>query len=442
MVSQWRYRERRVDGRMKILHTADWHFGKTLDGRDRLPEQREFVDELCRICDDERVDLVLMAGDAYQSSNPSAQAEELFYDALYRLSADGTRAVVVIAGNHDSPERLPASAPLAERYGITLIGLPKDGILAGASADTSRVRRVDAGPSWLEVAAPGCLHTAVIAALPYPSEQRLNELLAASLDEEQLQQSYAARVGALLGELAGHFRADTVNLVMTHIYVHGGVESESEVQIQLGGAYAVGPDVFPSRAQYVALGHLHRPQAVAASPVVARYAGSPIAYSFSEADGQKSVVLVDVEPGCSALVRQIPLSCGIPLVRWRAFGGLHEVRRWVEEKRDARAWIDLEIHVEHELSPAEMQELRRLRDFVQVRPVVRGGLQEADTDFSLVGLSPEELFIRFYWRQKGSAPKAELVRMFSQLALQSASADGGGDSRAADGDTAGEEAAN
>ena len=405
---------------MRVLHTADWHFGKTLGGRDRLPEQRAFVDELCRICADERVELVLMAGDAFQSSNPSAQAEELFYEALHRLSADGARAVVVIAGNHDSPERLPASAPLAERYGITLIGLPKDEIRPTGSAGGARVQRVAAGPSWLELTVPGCGHGAIVAALPYPSEQRLNELLSTSHDEGQLQASYEARVRALLEELAGHFRADAVNLVMTHVYVRGAVESESEVQIQLGGAYAVGPDVFPSGAQYVALGHLHRPQAVAGSPVPARYAGSPIAYSFSEADGQKSVVLVEVEPGSPAVVREIPLTCGLPLVRWRATEGLDQVRQWVAQERDVRAWIDLEVHTEHELSPAELQELRRLRDFVQIRPVVQGGSGAQETDFSLVGLSPEELFIRFYWRQKGSAPKEQLVTMFAQFALDSA----------------------
>ena len=114
------------------------------------------------------------------------------------------------------------------------------------------------------------------------------------------------------------------------------------------------------------------------------------------------------------------MSCGLPLVRWRATEGLDQVRQWVAQERDVRAWIDLEVHTEHELSPAELQELRRLRDFVQIRPVVQGGSGAQETDFSLVGLSPEELFIRFYWRQKGSAPKEGLVRMFAQFALDSA----------------------
>lgn len=111
---------------MRILHTADWHFGKTLDGRDRYEEQKQFVEELCYICEREQVDLVLVAGDVYQIPNPSAAAEELFYEAMVRLSAHGTRGLVIIAGNHDNPDRIMAPAQLAARHGIVLLGRPAD----------------------------------------------------------------------------------------------------------------------------------------------------------------------------------------------------------------------------------------------------------------------------------------------------------------------------
>ncbi|MCL6633070.1 MAG: exonuclease SbcCD subunit D [Alicyclobacillus herbarius] len=449
---------------MRILHTADWHFGKTLEGRDRLPEQAEFVDELVRICDEEAVQLVLMAGDVFQTVNPSAEAEELFYEALDRLAAGGRRAVVVIAGNHDNPERIAAPTPLADRLGITLIGRPHDELapsprwLAGGEASSRaapsatvfaetaygharrgeriasrRVQRVAAGPSWLELAIPDCPHTAVIAALPYPSEARLREWLTQSLDEADLQKSYSERIARLFSHLASHYRPDTVNLAMSHLFVQGGIESDSEIPIQVGGTYAVAPDAFPKTAQYVALGHLHRPQVMASGPVPVRYAGSPLAYSFSEVGHAKSVTLVDVLPGQPAEVQEIHLSAGRPLVRWQARGGLPEVTRWVEEGRDKQAWIDLEIHLTDALSIQDAQRLRQLHPgFVSIRPVfVQSG--EATTREERENLSIDELFVRFYERQRGGKPDEGLVRLFLELTAEGTDAGGDPDAEADDG---------
>lgn len=106
---------------MRVLHTSDWHLGRTLEGRPRLPEQEQFFDELVEIATGEKVQLILVAGDVFDTYNPSAEAEELFYDALERLADGGRRAVVAIAGNHDSPERLHAANPLALKHGISLL---------------------------------------------------------------------------------------------------------------------------------------------------------------------------------------------------------------------------------------------------------------------------------------------------------------------------------
>jgi DNA repair protein SbcD/Mre11 len=400
---------------MRILHTADWHFGKTLEGRDRLPEQAQFVDELCQICRDERVDLVLMAGDVFQTVNPSAQAEQLFYDTLDRLAHHGTRGVVVIAGNHDNPERLSASAPLAERLGITLIGLPKDPLEPSLYADVTRVRRVGAGPSWLELAVPGCAHAAVIAALPYPSEARLKELLSTSLDESEMLEEYNDRVQRMFAELAGHYRGNTVNLAMSHLFVRGGIESDSETQIQVGGTYAVHPSAFPAQAQYTALGHLHRPQDVAGGVNPVRYAGSPLAYSFSEVGYAKSVVIVDVEPGKPADVREIYLNSGKPLAKWIAPLGVGQVARWVDEGKDANAWIDLEVHLETGLSMEDTHMLRSLHPgFIHIRPVF-DLLERLVTPTELRNLPVHELFRRFFERQKGFTPDDALVAAFLEV---------------------------
>ncbi|UYZ14162.1 exonuclease SbcCD subunit D C-terminal domain-containing protein [Brevibacillus sp. WF146] len=404
---------------MRILHTADWHFGRQLEGRDRRAEQAAFVDELCRIADEREVHLVLVAGDVYDSVNPPAWAEELFYEALERLSAGGRRGVVVIAGNHDQPERVRAAAPLASKHGIVLLGLPKEApLLSGPEASPERVRIVDGGPSWLELAVPDVDHHAVVLALPYPSESRLKELLSETFTPEQMQLAFSERIQTLFADLAGRFRGDTVNLVMSHLFVMGGKETESERPIQIGGALTVSPDAFPPQAHYVALGHLHRLQKLGERPLI-RYSGSPLAYSFSEAGQSKAVVLVEIVPGGEVQEEIVYLQSGKPLARWKATEGIAQVERWLEEGRDAGTWIDLELHVSDVIDPAEFQRLRKLSDdFVSIRRVVVQGEREQEREEArteLAELQPDQLFRRFFERRRGAQPDERLVDLFLRL---------------------------
>lgn len=385
---------------MRVLHTADWHFGRLLEGRSRLEEQAQFVDELVALVHEEQVDLVLLAGDVYDSVNPPAVAEQLFYEAIARLGDEGRRPIVVIAGNHDNPERLAASGPLAERQGITLIGLP------------------NVQPVSLQVSRTG--ERAVIAALPYPSESRLKELLTDEFDQETLRGAYSGKVSALMRHQAEHFRTDTVNLAMSHLYVLGGYESDSERPIQVGGAYTVDPSAFVIGAQYTALGHLHRPQEVKADARI-RYSGSPLAYSFSEAGQAKSVTLLDIRPGEEPEIKELFLSSGKPLVRWQAKEGLEQVHRWIDEGKDARSWIELDVHLTEAMGMEQIQQLRkRHAGIVTIRPVYEQSEAESyDTAGLREHLPADELFRRFYTRQTGGAQaEPELVQLFLELLLE------------------------
>lgn len=379
---------------MRILHTGDWHFGRTLEGRSRLKEQEDFVDELVRMADDQQADLILMAGDVYDSVNPPAAAEQLFYEAAARLSAGG-RPLVVIAGNHDQPERVASVSPLVTRQGITLVGLP------AANAVT--------------IHAPRTGEIAKIAALPYPSEARLNELLVSEGNEDDLRQAYSARVGKLMGLLSREFTSKTINLGMSHIYVLGGVESDSERPIQVGGAYTVDPSALSVGAQYTALGHLHRPQAVKGDGMI-RYSGSPLAYSFSEAGQAKSLAMVDISPGGQPVLEELFLSCGRPLVRWRAKGGLEEVNRWLDEGLDDRAFIDLEVSLTEALSLAEIQRLRKSREgLIHIRPIYPD-MEVVEMEIERSRMPLHEVFRKFYQRQTGgAAPDDGLVQLFLEL---------------------------
>jgi len=410
---------------MRILHTSDWHLGKTLENINRIDEQRQFIDELCGIAEKEKADIILIAGDIFDTYNPSSAAEELFYDAVHRLNDRGRRAVVVIAGNHDSPERLCAASPLAYRDGIILLGYP--GSDAGAqSTIIGNIKIVDSGPGWLELSIEGCEHNAVIITLPYPSEARLEQVLSRDPDERRLQQAYSEKVGSIFAQLDVKFRDDTVNLAVSHMFVRGCKESESERTLQVGGAMTVDPGILPPNAHFIALGHLHRPQRVKGSLCPAYYSGSPIAYSFSEADYSKALYLIDAFPGCSAEIKEIYLNCGKPLKRWKAINGIEEALRWCEEGKDANAWIDLEVYTDRVLTIEEQKKLRELNPgIVNIRPVIK--TEETD----IAGCEGREtkkidvLFKEYYKHRTGTEISEELMSIFLEVLNSNEEEDGG-----------------
>ena len=343
--------------------------------------------------EEEKIDAILMAGDAFDTVNPPAAAEQLFYESMSRLSNNGKRPIIVIAGNHDNPDRLSAASPLAVHQNITLLGLPTTDVESIHIPTSDEILKV--------------------AALPYPSESRLKELLAEENDELALRNSYDARVKGIFDKMSEQFTADTVNIAMSHIYVAGGSSTDSERPIEVGGAYTVAATSLPANAQYVALGHLHRPQMINRAHTLARYSGSPLAYSFSESGYAKSVTILDAQPGKEVEMTEIPLSSGKPLTRWKAKNGLAEVYTWLDEQKDAQAWVDLEVHVEDALSLEEIHRLRKLHPgFIHIRPVFKAE-ELANETRSQREVPIEELFTKFYSRQTGGgAPDDELVKLF------------------------------
>jgi exonuclease SbcD len=399
---------------VRILHTSDWHLGRSLEGRSRLAEQEQFLDELVTIAADENVKLILVAGDVFDTYNPPADAERLFFDAAERLSDGGKRAIILIAGNHDSPERLLAANPLAIKHGISLVGYPGEQLMISGVQEGAR--RIATGPGWLELVIPECQERALVYALPYPSEARLNEVLTEELEERSQQIAYSERIGRLFREADQRFRADTVNIAMAHLFAFGGVESESERE--LGGALAVSPQSMPKSAQYIALGHLHRPQQVHSAPTVCRYSGSPLSFSFSEADQQKEVVLVDAVPGSLVQVKPVNMNCGKALKRWRA-ANIGEARSWCGEPKNQSCWVELEIMADKPLEVSELADLRKLHSgIITIRPIFPELTAAASEGCRLSEMSLVERFHLFFERDRGVAPPEDLVRFFLEMVNQ------------------------
>lgn len=416
---------------MRILHTSDWHLGRTLEGKSRLPEQRKFIDELCDILEEEEIQLVIIAGDVFDNYNPSAAAEELFYEALERISDHGRRGVVAIAGNHDSPERLRAANPLAHKQGIYLFGLPGEDMQPfamsakaydeiaiaeeGVAKEEEKVRIVDGGIGWIEIAIPNCRENAIILTLPYPSEKRLNEVLSPTMKEGDLQKAYSDRVALALEEGSRHFRSDTVNIITSHLYILGGMNSDSERNIQLGGAFVVEPRAIPKTADYTALGHLHRPQKVGGTPSPCYYSGSPLYYSFSESNQKKQVLIIDIIPQEKNEIKAIPLTSGKPMYIKR-FSSYEEAYAWCSAEENQNIWLHIEIHLEEPLSNLQLEELNNIHSgIIYKRMILPGAEEENEGDQLLQELSLQEQFQRFVAKETGAAPSQGLTDLFLEL---------------------------
>jgi DNA repair protein SbcD/Mre11 len=276
---------------MRFLHTADWHLGRVYHGVSLLEDQACVLQDFIRIVADTRPDAVLIAGDIYDRSVPPADAVRLLDLVLTEVVLGQKVPVVVIAGNHDGPDRLGFGAGLLTRAGLTVRG-PVD-------ADVTPLMLNDA-------------HGAVaVYALPYGEPAVVRN----ALEDEAIADHHAALAAQTARVRAVH-PAGVRSVVVAHAFVQGGSTSESERPLSVGGTGAVGADVFAG-FDYVALGHLHRPQAVGSagasasestrSPGCIQYSGSLLKYSFAEAGHDKSVTLVDMDAHGHCTVERLPL---------------------------------------------------------------------------------------------------------------------------------------
>ena len=384
---------------MKFLHCSDLHLGKTLENNSRLDEQREVLQEIVEICAEENIDLVLISGDIYDAFIPPAAAEVLFYDFVLKLSENSRRKIVLIAGNHDQPERLAAAKELASNQGIYIVSKPT--LLSFELKNGEQVK---------------------IAALPYLSEARFGEAFLTEIqDEHTAADDYQQQLKTCFELISLGFSPKSANIVMAHLFVNGGKVSESErplaIPMQVGGSFGVSTDVFPA-ADYIALGHLHRPQQVKSS-VPCYYSGSPLAYSFSEANQQKIVIVAEIamlgeEKKCN--LQEIPLRSGLPLSRHMALS-YDEALNWCLDERNHHCWLELQIRVESGiLSAPEIDSLRKAHPHLSaIRPIYPIFDEEQKRQQRAEELDISERFRLFAAMREGVECDDELLQAFKEL---------------------------
>lgn len=401
---------------MKILHTADWHLGKNLEGASRLEEQAAFLIDFIEMAKRHEPDLIIIAGDIYDSGNPPSKAESLFYETLKVLSEGGKRLTLVISGNHDNPDRLVAAGPLAKEHGILMAGLPKTVIEPGQYGNHQVVA---SGEGYVEIDVNG--ERAVILTVAYPSEKRLNEVIYINEEEEEERATtYAERLKVYFKQLAEHYRTDTVNLMVSHLFAMGSEESGSERSIQLGGSYIVDASCFPQSAQYIALGHVHKPQIVPGTDHRARYSGSPIHYSKKEINFAKKCLLVNVKAGMEAEVEELAVPVYKPIEIWKA-ASFEEALELAAENAERDCWVYFEIETQTYIREDQIKQLRSIKkDILEIMPIMaeRDVLLTSDVNFADQSL--EVLFKAFYQKERGIEPTDELVELLLDLAVNEA----------------------
>ena len=377
---------------MRILHTADWHVGRTLYRRQRLDECEAVLAELAQIAAEEQVDLVLVCGDVFEQYAPSAEAERIVYSTLLALRQTGAQ-VLVIPGNHDNPRRFHAVEEVFAVAGVRIV--PKvmrperGGVVEIKASDGARVQ---------------------VACLPWVAERELYTAADLMRERDQPYEKYADELPKLIGALCAGLDPATVTVLAGHLYVDGSALGGGERALTIGQTFAIDPPGLPTTVQYIALGHVHRPQNVPRAATPARYAGSILQLDFGEAEQAKSVTLVDVEPGRPPRISERPLTTGRALRQIRTT--LDELATY--QDTDDTSWLKVELVCERP-QPGLADEVRRI---VPNALEVRLDYPREDAEKragELRHLSPRELFARYYRERHGAELDQEVAKLFDEL---------------------------
>lgn len=317
---------------IRVLHTSDWHIGRMLFGKKRYKEHEAFLKWLVTTIREREVEVLLVAGDIFDTNTPSNRAQQIYYRFLFEVAATGCRHVVVTGGNHDSPTFLNAPRELLRALNIYVVGSACD----DPSEEVLVLRGLDGEPEM------------VVCAVPYLRDRDVRQ---AEAGEDS-----ATKQQRLLNGIREHYEAvaqvaetrvteagrRVPVVAMGHLFTEGGevTEGDGVRELYIGSLAQVAPGSFPAVFDYVALGHLHRAQEV--KEVAARYSGAPLAMGFGEANRKKSVTLLTfaneaATPGVELV--EVPVYQRLA----RVAGGWESISRQLSElcRSGQSVWLDV-----------------------------------------------------------------------------------------------------
>ncbi len=377
---------------MKLLHTGDWHVGRTLHRRQRLDECEAVLAELVGIARGEAVDVVLVCGDVFEQYAPSAEAERIVYGTLLELRATGAE-IVVVPGNHDNAKRFGAVESLFAAAGVRVV---------------PEVRRPQAGGVAELLTDDGT--RVQVACLPWVPERLLYSAADLMREQEEPYKEYAEELPRLIGALCADLDPAAVTVLAGHMFVSGAAIGDGERPLTIGQLFAINPAALPTTVQYIALGHVHRPQDIPGAATPARYAGSLLQLDFGEAAQPKSVTLVEAEPGRPPRVREQRLSAGRQLLQVR--GTLDELTRHQGSEDVAWLKVDLACDGPHPGLADRVREILPNALEIRLDYPREDGAKRPD---ALRRLSPRDLFARYYRERHGASADDLVMNLFDEL---------------------------
>lgn len=378
---------------MKILHTSDWHLGRTLYGRKRYDEFESFLQWLQHTIASETIDILLIAGDIFDTNTPSNKAQALYYQFLSNIAGSSCRHVVVIAGNHDSPSFLTAPKELLQYLNVHVVG----SIAEDIEQEVVILQNND-------------VPEAIICAVPYLRDKDIRRAEAGeTIDEKNAKLIQGVRHHyAKVCELADKKRQvcldkhdiDLPIIGMGHLFTAGGktMEGDGVRELYVGSLAHVGADIFPEILDYVALGHLHVPQRVAKKDHI-RYSGSPIPMGFGEAKQQKVILMIEFNGKQPSIVEK-PIPCFQTLIQIAgSITDIHETLHHLKQD-NSKAFLEIDLlgsdmihdvnkRLNDEISGSNM-EILRIRNKQQLERI----LQPLTIEETLDDLDVQDVFMR------------------------------------------------
>lgn len=398
---------------MKILHTSDWHLGKRLEQCERTDEHQHFLDWLLATIRQQEIEVLLIAGDVFDSGSPSNAALKQYYDFLWALRTTNCREAIVIGGNHDSVSTLNAPQALLKYFRVHVVG----GVPNAFTEQIIPVKN-DHGETELVVCAvPFLRDKDVRLSVPGETHQEREHRLKAGICDHYRQ---------LLDHVAPYKAQQIPVIAMGHLFAAGGSASDSEKEIHVGNLGQICGDQFPAEFDYIALGHLHRPQIVNNMPHI-RYSGSPIPLSFSEVEDNKVVLLLHFEAGCLTQIEEVTVPCCRKLIRFK--GDLEEIKRrlaaFTAGEHVYPAWAEVQVETESYIPDLEnqllpitenMEHLERVfTRQIRLKPTLPLDAQTFDQLTNLQELEPKEVFRKKCTAVYAETDPTDLLTTFDEL---------------------------
>ena len=399
---------------MRVLHTSDWHLCQRLVNLERTEEHQHFLDWLLQTIESEKVDVLLMAGDMFDTGAPSNTALRQYYTFLTKVCATCCRHIIITGGNHDSVSTLNAPKDLLDCFNIKVIG----GATSDPLDELIELRDEDGKPELVVCAVPFLRDRDVRLSVPGESYDER---------EQRIKQGIAAHYAAFVPHVQPYKTQGIPIVAMGHLFAAGGSASDSEKEIHVGNLGQIGADQFPKEFDYVALGHLHRPQLVNKTHHI-RYSGSPIPLSFSEVADKKVVYVLDFEAGQLTDLKEIAIPVCRKLVRFK--GELEEVKQKIAVYDNSSytlpAWAELQVELDAPLPDLnqQLEEILKLKTnelqlLIHRPPIIRTSRQtleqQVHEEVDLYTLGEKDVFLKRCESVFPESDHTELVATFSEL---------------------------